>query len=83
MPEEHKPLPVAGYTPVSDEKVQLVNRNKEVEERLLRICDELKGRTDFDGRWVSIAVTHFQEGMMALNRAIFQPTRIKLPEDQP
>lgn len=35
-----------------------------------------------DPRWVAIARTHFQEGFMALNRAVFQPQRIGLPEDQ-
>jgi len=78
---DHKPLPVAGYTGQNDEKVALVNRNKEIEERVLRICDELRKMTALDQRFVSMAVSHFQEGFMCLNRAIFQPTRIKLPED--
>lgn len=34
-----------------------------------------------DPRWLAIARTHLQEGFMALNRAVFQPQRIKLPED--
>lgn len=36
----------------------------------------------YDPRWVAIARTHFQEGFMALNRAVFQPGRVKLPEDE-
>lgn len=44
-------------------------------------CDELRKMTALDQRFVSMAVSHFQEGFMCLNRAIFQPTRIKLPED--
>lgn len=35
----------------------------------------------YDQRWIAIARTHFQEGFMALNRAVFQPQRIELPED--
>jgi len=35
----------------------------------------------YDERWLAVARTHFQEGYMALNRAVFQPQRIKLPED--
>lgn len=31
--------------------------------------------------WVERAVEHFAEGFMALNRAVFQPQRIRLPED--
>lgn len=42
---------------------------------------EEKG-VDADKRWLAVARTHFQEGFMALNRAVFQPQRIKLPEDE-
>lgn len=80
---DHAPMPVQGYTSQSDARLTLVNVNKEIEERLLRICDALRKNGDLDQRWVSIAATHFQEGFMALNRAVFQPQRIKLPEDQP
>lgn len=34
-----------------------------------------------DGRWLAIARTKFEEAFMALNRAVFQPGRVKLPED--
>lgn len=83
---DHKPLPVEGYTPQSDAKVALVNEFKQDEERLLRKLDALKGsfmQTDsqYDQRWLALARTHFQEGFMALNRAVFQPQRIKLPTD--
>jgi hypothetical protein len=83
------PLPVAGYTSQTDEAIALVNENKLAEERLLRVIDLLVGReqTDpgnaVDQRWVAIAKTHFQEGFMALNRSIFRPTRIALPDDNP
>ena len=75
-------LPVAGYQPQSDHRIATVNRNKEYEERLLRLCDELRKDSEFDQWFVNIAVQHFQQGFMALNRAVFQPTRIKLPEDE-
>lgn len=98
MPEDLKPLPVKGYTDQSNEKVDLVNRIKEMEERLLRAIDALASTMSLpstggtvvdailaapviDQRWAAIARTHFQEGFMALNRAVFQPQRIKLPED--
>jgi len=85
---------VAGYTAQPDAKVALVNSFKEDEERLLRKVDALfpdgvqfgGERRDQDAqreqqRWRAIARTHFQEGFMALNRAVFQPQRIRLPED--
>ena len=110
MSEDLKPLPVKGYTDQSADKVALVNRFKEIEERVLREIDALgppPGKHFFiapdgrahtrpydldspeaeaatlaaDQRWLAIARTHTQEAFMALNRAVFQPQRIKLPED--
>lgn len=88
-------MTVKGYTEQSPDKVALVNRFKEIEERVLREIDALglpKEPRNFpdgnagmvpvyDQRWLAIARTHFQEGFMALNRSVFQPQRIKLPED--
>lgn len=102
MTEDLKPLPVKGYTEQSPDKVALVNRFKEMEERMLREIDMLSGdpakalwrgsddryytapnekTLGHDPRWLAIARTHIQEGFMALNRAVFQPQRIKLSED--
>ncbi len=95
MTDEHKPLPVAGYTPQPDAKVALVNEFKADEERLLRKLDALMTEpvypggeapyvvvaSNHDHRWIAIARSHFEQGFMALNRSVFQPIRIKLPED--
>lgn len=81
--QSHPGLPVAGYQPQTDEKVQIVNRAKELEERVLRHLDDLRSRSDVDQRMVSIAITGIQEAFMWANRAVFQPSRINLPEDQP
>lgn len=77
---DHKPLPVAGYTAQSDSRVELVNDNKVLEERVLRRLDDLKA-LNVDQRWLAIGRTHIEEAFMAINRSIFQPTRVKLPED--
>ena len=74
-------LPVKGYQPQSSYRVELVNRNKEAEERVLRILDNLKESNRADLRWLAIARTHIEEGFMAMNRAIFQPARVKLDGD--
>ena len=76
------PLPVAGYTTQSDDKIAVVNRNKELEERVLRQLDAMKIDPAHDPRMVALAHTKFQEAFMWLNRAVFQPQRIKLPEDR-
>lgn len=80
---DHKGLPV----PQSDAKVALVNEFKVDEERLLRKIDKvLYGNIPLPSFvnpfWVGVARTHFQEGFMALNRAVFPPSRVKLPEDE-
>lgn len=83
-------LPVKGYQPQSDEKVALVNENKVLEERVLRQLDKHvkqlgekgPGALTVDGRWLAIARTQIEQGFMALNRAVFQPARIPLLEDE-
>ena len=79
----HTGLPVAGYQPQADDKVQIVNRAKEIEERVLRHLDALAADPANDQRMVAIARTGIQEAFMWANRAVFQPSRIKLPEDAP
>ena len=79
-----KGLPVAGYTPQSDDKVALVNDFKVNEEQLLRLLDDMQSGDSlvlFDQRWLSIARTHFEQAYMALNRSVFRPQRIRLPDD--
>jgi len=83
MTDGFKAPPISGYQDVSGDKAAFVNANKELEERILRRID---GMTDaslaIDQRWLAIARTHIEQGFMAMNRAVFQPTRINLPEDQ-
>lgn len=77
----HEPLPVAGYQPQSLGAIEAVNANKHAEEVILRSLDELKANPDIDQRWLAIGRTHIEEGFMAINRAIFKPARVTLPED--
>lgn len=83
MTTQHAGLPVAGYQPQSDDKVQTVNRAKELEERVLRHLDALNGDAATDKRMVALARTGIQEAFMWANRAVFRPGRVKLPEDTP
>lgn len=83
-------LPVSGYRPQSEAAVDAVNLNKQLEERVLRQLDALVRQNDekgpdhlsVDARWLSIAKSHIEQGFMAMNRAVFQPARISLPEDE-
>ena len=76
-------LPVAGYKKQSLNAVALVNNHKVMEERILRVLDSFKNDTGIDQRWLAIARTQLEQGFMALNRAVFQPTRVTLTEDNP
>lgn len=76
---EHQGLPVHGYQPQDHPRIRLVNENKIYEERLLRTLDGmLIIPGEFDARWVAIARTHFEQGFMAMNRAVFRPQRLDL-----
>jgi len=78
----HDGLPVHGYKAQDDTRVRLVNENKIAEEQLLRLLDDMKAKPDeFDQRWLALARTQIEIGFMSLNRAIFRPSRIDLPED--
>lgn len=75
------PLPVAGYRPQSLGAIEAVNANKLSEEVILRPLDELRDNPDIDQRWLALGRTHIEQGFMAINRAIFKPARVSLPED--
>lgn len=77
----NKPLPVAGYKPQDDTAIGWVNQMKSAEERLLRHLDDLKAAPDLDQRWLAVGRTHLEQAFMAINRSVFRPTRVTLPED--
>ena len=79
--ETHMGLPVLGYRPQTEDAVQLVNFNKEIEETILRMMDGMKNGSNVDQRWLAIARTDIEKGFMALNRAVFRPDRVTLPSD--
>ena len=78
MEELHNPIPVAGYKPQGQYTIDLVNQNKREEEKALRNLDLLAKEDKVDKRWLAIGRTHLEQAYMAINRAIFQPTRIEL-----
>lgn len=88
---DHQPMPVKGYTPQSQSNVDLSNKVKEAEERVLRIIDSLEAehRTNSKSpgemgerlRFLATGKTDLQKGFMMVVRSIFNPQRISLPED--
>ena len=89
---DHKPLPVHGYTEQSQERVDLVNAGKELEERVLRYLDGLEAMAAAipaaDGkargealRCAATGRTQIQSGFMWAFRSVFGPQRTKLQGD--
>lgn len=74
-------LPVHGYQPQPDANVARVNAMKLLEERVLRALDDLAEHGAADPRWLSIGRTQLEQGFMAVNRSVFRPGRVSLPED--
>ncbi len=79
---EHQPMPVAGYKPQHQDKIDEVNINKRLEEVVLRRLDDMAHMAPelVDKRWLAIGRTHIEQAWMAINRAIFQPERVKIGE---
>ena len=81
-PKLNASLPVPGYRPQGDDDVTRVTTNKHLEERILRVLDELGVDPAVDKRWLAIGRTQIEQGFMAVNRAIFKPARVTLPGEE-
>lgn len=73
---------IKGFTDQGERNKALVNRNKEIEERVMRIIDDLTEQPGVDVFMLNTGAKHLITAFMWLNRAVFQPTRVKLPEDE-
>ena len=80
-------LPVHGYKAQPQTAVDTVNGFKADEERLLRKLDALQetrypgGERVADINWLYEGRLQLQQAFMLINRAVFQPGRVALPED--
>lgn len=72
---------IKGFTDQSEKNKSYVNTSKETEERLVRFAETLMGE-GYDTTLINGALDQFMIGFMLLNRSIFQPQRIELPEDK-
>lgn len=91
MDAKSEGLSVAGYRPQSAEAVMLVNQNKELEERVLRHLDKMRHLTaigsdrapEVSSRFLEAGRMQIILAFMLINRAVFNPGRVALPEDVP
>jgi len=82
MKTEHEGLPVKGYKKTqSQEDIDLVNEGKILEERVLRYIERIGAKDGMDPRMAALAKTNVQQGFYWAFRAVFQPGRVDLPED--
>ncbi|WPC72941.1 Acb2/Tad1 domain-containing protein [Vibrio porteresiae] len=71
MDNQHKKI--KGYRDLTQEEIDAMNAIKKEGERLGILIEEMRANLQLDQRWVSIAETHLQQGVMAAVRAVAQP----------
>lgn len=77
---ENQHQKITGYRELNQDEIDLMNKIKAAGEQLGELVSELQGmNTDTGGhaidlRWVAIGKTDLQTGIMALVRAVAQPT---------
>lgn len=79
VPADLKPLTEAtaakvGFRELTPTESDLVKECRDVGARIERLLKDITSSpSNTDGRWSSIARTHFQEGLMAAVRSITKP----------
>lgn len=71
-----KAPPVTGYNDQNQAALDTVNQSKVLEMRVASFWHNVMSPDsglEPNPQWMNIAKTHFEEGFMALNRAIFKP----------
>ena len=72
MENQHRHI--KGYRELNEAEIAAMNDIKEAGQALGALVDKLQSDRGLDQRWVSIGRTHLQQGLMALTRAVAQPT---------
>ena len=72
MENQHRKI--KGYRDLGQTEIDLMNEIKTKGEELGELLAKLQAEGWIDQRWVSIGKTDFQTGLMALTRAVAQPT---------
>lgn len=71
MENQHRKI--KGYRELNEAEIDLMNRIKEKGAELGNLVAELRSNPELEQRWVSIGMTHMQQGLMALTRAVARP----------
>lgn len=65
---------IKGCRDLSQAEIDAINAVNAEGDRIALLIEELRENVNLDQRWVSIAETHLQQGMMAAVRAVAQQT---------
>lgn len=72
MDNQHRQI--KGYRELTQEEIDLMNEIKQQGVALGNLVNKLRAADGLDQRWLSIGATDLQTGLMALTRAVAQPT---------
>lgn len=72
MENQHRKI--TGYRELSQEEINTMNAIKNQGQALDALVTMISGIENVDGRWLDIGATQLQQGLMALTRAVAQPT---------
>jgi len=72
MENQHRKI--KGYRELSAEEIELMNEIKTKGAELGELVMKLRANENLDPRWIAIGATDLQTGLMALTRAVAQPT---------
>ena len=72
MENQHRKI--KGYRELSEAEIEMMNKVKELGKLIDETITPLRSEEALDQRWVSIGVTHLQQGLMAVTRGIAKPT---------
>lgn len=72
MENQHRKI--SGYRELSQTEIDLMNKIKAKGAELGELVSEMQSNPDLLQRWISIGATDLQTGLMALTRAVAQPT---------
>jgi hypothetical protein len=72
MDNQHRHI--KGYRELGQAEIELMNQIKAKGVEMGVLVEQLRNAQGVDQRWVSIGTTHVQQGLMALTRAVAQPT---------
>lgn len=72
MDNQHRQI--KGYGDLSEKEIALMNEIKAKGQELELLADRLMTTEGLDGRWLALGITDLQKGLMALTRAVAQPT---------